>query len=62
LRSEKLVVDERDGQRVALAPGVGTDRIVRRLVEQGTAVYEIAREEQTLEDFYLELMRKDAIR
>ena len=62
LRSEKLVVDERDGQLVALAPGVGTDRVVRRLVEQGTAVYEIAREEQTLEDFYLELMRKDSSR
>jgi len=61
LRSEKLVVDERDGQLVALAPGVGTDQVVRRLVEQGTAVYEVAREEQTLEDFYLELMRKDAV-
>lgn len=60
LRSEKLVVDERDGQLVALAPGVGTDRVVRRLVEQGTAVYEVARKEQTLEDFYLELMRKDS--
>ncbi|HKS36518.1 MAG TPA: ABC transporter ATP-binding protein, partial [Verrucomicrobiae bacterium] len=62
LRSEKLVIDERDGQLIALAPGVGTDRVVRRLVEQGTAVYEVAREEQTLEDFYLELMRKDSTR
>lgn len=62
LRGEKLVVDERDGQLIALAPGVGTDQVVRRLVEQGTAVYEVAREEQTLEDFYLELMRKDSDR
>lgn len=58
LRDENLVVDERDGQFVALASGVGTDRIVKRLVEQGTAVYEIVREQQTLEDFYLELMRR----
>ncbi|HYT58884.1 MAG TPA: ABC transporter ATP-binding protein [Haliangiales bacterium] len=59
LRGEKLIVDERDGQFVALAPDVGTDQIVRRLVEQGMAVYEIARHEQTLEDFYLGLMRND---
>jgi ABC-2 type transport system ATP-binding protein len=57
LRRENLIVDERDGQFVALAPGVGTDRIVRRLVEQGMAVYEVAGYQQTLEDFYLELMR-----
>jgi ABC-2 type transport system ATP-binding protein len=62
LRSQNLAVGERDGRLIALAPGVGTDGIVRRLVEQGMAVYEIAREEQTLEDFYLELMRKDSSR
>ena len=60
LRDEKLIVDDRDGEFVTLAAGVGTDQIVRRLVEQGTAVYEIARHEQTLEDFYLGLMRTDA--
>ncbi len=57
LRGESLIVDERDGKFVALAPGVGTERVVRRLVEQGMNVYEIVRHEQTLEDFYLELMR-----
>jgi len=62
LRDEQLILDERDGQFVALAPDVGTDRVVRRLVEQGMAVYEIARHEQTLEDFYLGLMRRDADR
>src|SRR5437016_9423862 len=46
LRGEQLILDERDGQFVALAPEVGTDRVVRRLVEQGMAVYEIARHEQ----------------
>src|SRR6266700_43533 len=59
LRGEHLIVDERDGQFVSLAPDVDTDRVVRRLVEQGMAVYEIARHEQTLEDFYLGLMRND---
>src|SRR5438477_69439 len=58
LRGEQLILDERDGQFVALAPDVGTDRVVRRLVEQGMAVYEIARHEQTLEDFYLGLIRR----
>jgi ABC-2 type transport system ATP-binding protein len=62
LRGEQLILDERDGQFVALAPDVGTDRVVRRLVEQGMAVYEIARHEQTLEDFYLELMRNEGNR
>ena len=58
LRAAKLIVAERDAAFVALAPGAGTDEVVRRLVEQGTAVYEIARHEQTLEDFYLDLMRR----
>jgi ABC-2 type transport system ATP-binding protein len=62
LREENLIVDERDGQFVALATETGTDVVVRRLVEQGMAVYEIARHEQTLEDFYLGLMRNDSNR
>ena len=58
LRQEKLVVEERDGKFIALAPNVGTDQVVRRLVEQGMAVYEIVRHQQTLEDFYLDLVRR----
>jgi len=57
LRAENLILEERDGQFVALVPQVGTEQLVRRLVEQGIAVYEIARHEETLEDFYLRLMR-----
>ena len=38
------------------SPGVGTDQVVQLLVERGMSVYEIASEEQTLEDFYLGLM------
>ncbi|MEK7685331.1 MAG: ABC transporter ATP-binding protein [Verrucomicrobiota bacterium] len=59
LRQEKIITDERDGQWVALAQNVGTDQLVRRLVEQGMAVYEVAHEEQTLENFYLSLMKND---
>ncbi|MBI4324503.1 MAG: ABC transporter ATP-binding protein [Chloroflexi bacterium] len=60
LRQEKIITDARDGQWVALAQNIGTDQLVRRLVEQGMAVYEVAREEQTLENFYLSLMKNGA--
>jgi ABC-2 type transport system ATP-binding protein len=56
LRETKLIADSRDGRLVALADGIGTDQIVKLLVERGVAVYEIAREEETLESFYLRLM------
>ena len=56
LRAAQLVRDERDGKFIALQPEVGTDQVVKLLVERGMPVYEIACEEQTLEDFYLGLM------
>ncbi len=59
LRQEQIIIDERDGQWVALAQNVGTDLLIRRLVEHGMAVYEVAHEEQTLENFYLSLMKND---
>ena len=60
VRLEHIVVnDQRDGQYVTLASGVDTDQVVRHLVGQGMAVFEIAREKQTLEDFYLSLMKKN---
>ena len=58
LTAQQLVVDTHDGSHVVLLPGVDTDALVRRLVEQGMPVFEIVREEQTLEGFYLELMKK----
>lgn len=58
LQADGLVADSRAGQFIALAAGIGTDQIVRRLVELGMAVYEIAREEETLEGFYLSLMNQ----
>jgi ABC-2 type transport system ATP-binding protein len=59
LQRERLIEATRDGELIALAPDVGTEAIVRRLVEEGIAVYEIARPEQTLETFYLELMKRE---
>jgi len=46
-----------DGQHVVLAENVGTDQIVRVLVERGIPVFEIARDAETLETFYLRLMK-----
>jgi ABC-2 type transport system ATP-binding protein len=56
LRQAQLITNERDGSLVALEKGIGTDRAVKLLVEQGIPVYEIAPERETLEDFYLGLM------
>ncbi|HVM48861.1 MAG TPA: ABC transporter ATP-binding protein [Candidatus Acidoferrum sp.] len=56
LRAAQLIQGERDGKFIALQPEVGTDQVVKLLVERGMPVYEIACEEQRLEDFYLELM------
>jgi len=56
LREAQFIQGERDGKFIALAQGVGTDQVVKLLVERGMPVHEIACEEQSLEDFYLGLM------
>jgi ABC-2 type transport system ATP-binding protein len=56
LREAQLIAEERDSSLIAPAPGITSDRIVRRLVEAVMAVYEIAPLEDTLEHFYLALM------
>jgi ABC-2 type transport system ATP-binding protein len=54
------LIRSHDGDRIIeLAPGVEADAVVKRLVELGLRVFEIAPEEQTLERFYLSLMRDD---
>lgn len=58
LRDARCIADSRDGQFIALQPGISTDHIVRLMVEHAMPVYEIAREEESLEDFYLALMKK----
>ena len=63
LRGAGLIADSREPNSIALRDGIGTDRVVRFLVERGIAVFEIAPEEETLEAFYLTLMngkREDA--
>jgi ABC-2 type transport system ATP-binding protein len=60
LRAAGLILRDRDGACVQLAPGVEPDELVRRLVAWNFPVYEIAREQQSLEAFYLALMRPDA--
>jgi len=56
-----LISDQRDGDRIELAPGMETDTIVRKLVAQGIGIYEIAREAETLESFYLSLMNEQRV-
>lgn len=57
LQSERLITDTRNGSLVALADGVKTDALVRRLVALDMPVFEVAQEEETLESFYLNLMQ-----
>jgi ABC-2 type transport system ATP-binding protein len=56
LLADQLITDTRDGSLVALADGVKTDALVRRLVALDIPVFEVAPEEETLESFYLTLM------
>lgn len=58
LRQCGIIRDARDGSLVALADGFDTDELVRLLVEHKFAVYEVARQEQTLEAFYLSLVQR----
>jgi ABC-2 type transport system ATP-binding protein len=57
LRQERLITDDREGSLIAMAPGSGTEHVVRCLVTKGFSVYEIAAQEQTLEHSYLDLMK-----
>ncbi len=57
LREAQFISSERDGQFIALQPGVGTERVTQLLVQRGMPVYEIAPQPETLEDFYLGLMK-----
>jgi ABC-2 type transport system ATP-binding protein len=58
LQSANLVAESRDGRLIALTDGAGSHQVVRVLVESGMPVYEIAQQEETLEDFYLALMKE----
>jgi len=58
LRTAKLITESREGGLIKPADGIRSDVIVRRLVELGISVSEIAYAEHTLEHFYLDLMKK----
>jgi ABC-2 type transport system ATP-binding protein len=60
LRSANLINGDRDGKLISLGEGVATDQVVRFLVERGIPVFEIAPQDETLEDFYLALMKPRA--
>jgi ABC-2 type transport system ATP-binding protein len=58
LQAAQLISGDRDGKYITLPDTVTTAQIVRHLVGAGIDVFEIAAEEETLEDFYLSLMKK----
>lgn len=58
LNGAGLIADKRDGRLVALKEGIGSEQVIRLLVEKGMTVYEAAREAETLESFYLNLMKR----
>ncbi len=59
LKTAGLACDERDGQFILLVDGVATEQVVRYLVGHNIPVHEIAPHEETLEDFYLTLMKSN---
>ncbi len=60
LSEANLMVEQRDGKLIRLSPDTSTAGIVRKLVAAGLDVHAISIEEQTLESFYLELMKKSS--
>ena len=60
LHASGLIAADRDGEFLALAEGITTADVVKRLVVLGLPVHEIAAERQTLEGFYLSLMKEGA--
>lgn len=57
LQAAGLITGVNAGESVFLPEGVTTDQLVRWLVKENFPVHEIFRQEQTLEDFYLGLMK-----
>ena len=57
LRQAGMITQDQDGRHVTPAEGVATHQLVKFLVERGIAVHEVAHDEETLEDFYLSLMK-----
>ncbi len=60
LREARLIIDERDGNAIVLAPNIATDEVVRCLVKNSVSVFAVTPHEQSLEEFYLSLMKSSA--
>jgi ABC-2 type transport system ATP-binding protein len=60
LRRSNLITEDRDEQFIALNAEAGTDQVVKTLVAAGISVFEIAPHEETLETFYLRIMKPSA--
>jgi ABC-2 type transport system ATP-binding protein len=58
LREAGLITEERDERLVAMKDGARSDQLIRLLVEKDVTVYEVAAEAETLESFYLGLMKQ----
>lgn len=59
LTAAGLITGHAEEKFLELTPGTGTDAVVAKLVGLGLRVFEIAPEEQTLENFYLSLMEAE---
>lgn len=57
LRARQLITEASDGRFIVLADGISTAEVTRTLVVAGFAVEGIWQHEQTLEDFYLGLVK-----
>jgi ABC-2 type transport system ATP-binding protein len=57
LRAQNLITGDSDGKFIVLGSGVSTAAVTRALVTAGIAVEGIWQHEQTLEDFYLGLIK-----
>ncbi len=55
---ELALIASHSNNAVVLAGGIGSDRVVKQLVQDGFAVHEARMREKTLEDFYMELVQK----
>lgn len=61
LRERGLITGQQDGEFITLRDGGSTAEIARALVQAGMAVDGIWQREQTLEDFYLDLVKAPPI-